>query len=321
MLSQSDYQSLIEAEISHLAPKKHPDSLYEPIRYTLSGGGKRLRPVLVLSVCEALGGVAANAMNQALALEMFHNFTLLHDDVMDKADMRRGRVTVHRRWDDRTAILSGDAMLTLASQQMMEQCDEDLLGPVLRLFNDTAMKIYEGQQLDLDFENRMDVTVEEYLDMIRLKTSVLLGCACALGAIMARADRQDVEAFYRYGEALGLAFQLQDDLLDTFGDPIVFGKEIGGDIANDKKTWLLIKSLSDDTTGVVRQEILHPSETAEKIDRVKQVYLSLGLPEKCRSLIDLYVEKAITELNSVKLSHPARDFFVQLADRTRTRTH
>lgn len=315
------YLSLIENRLKSSVPVKEPDRLYQPIRYTLEGGGKRLRPVLLLAACEAVGGNAEAALNQAAAIEMFHNFTLLHDDVMDHADMRRGRATVHRRYDERRAILSGDTMLTMATQLLADGCPDALLPRALRLFNATAIGIYEGQQLDLDFESRDDVTVDEYIDMIRLKTSVLLGCACALGALMGGADDSRIRAFYRYGESLGLAFQLQDDLLDTYGDPIVFGKEIGGDIVNDKKTWLRINAMAEDTSGVIAAETEHPSEASEKIARVTAVYDSLDLAARCRDLIERYVNDAIACLDTIAMTQSARDFFASLALSTRTRNH
>ena len=232
----------INKAINEISYPNKPEGLYAPIKYTLDGGGKRIRPVLTLAVCDALGVDIAQAINQALGIEIYHNFTLLHDDVMDKADMRRGRPTVHIKWNEETAILSGDAMLTMASQYACINAG-DKIAQVMELFNRTAMEVYEGQQYDMDFESRNDVTVEEYLNMIRLKTSVLLGCACEMGALMAGASDEVKDAFYKYGVKLGLAFQLQDDYLDTYGDPAVFGKKIGGDILNDKKTWLLISAM------------------------------------------------------------------------------
>lgn len=322
MLTYDDYLSKIEDFLKQVAGPKSPDNLYLPIRYTLEGGGKRLRPVLTLASCEAMGGNADEAICQAAGLEMFHNFTLLHDDVMDRADMRRGRATVHRRFGESAAILSGDAMLTMANSLILKGASESTsLISQMRLFDKTAMEIYEGQQYDIDFESRQDVTVDEYMEMIRLKTSVLLGCACAMGALVGNADHKAVNAFYRYGEKLGIAFQLQDDLLDSFGDPIVFGKEIGGDIACDKKTWLLITALSEDETGELRHELTNPSPKDEKIRNVIRIYEHLDLPERCRSLVDCFVGQAISELNSISMSHPARDFFAVLAENTRRRTH
>ncbi len=321
MLTHDEYLSIIEQSLTEIKFPKAPSGLYEPIVYTLSGGGKRLRPVLTLATCNAFGESPETAINQALAVEMFHNFTLLHDDVMDRADMRRGRPTVHVRWDDRTAILSGDAMLTLAGMLVGSGCTDAKRYDAIEMLNRTAMEVYEGQQYDMDFENRTDVKVEDYLMMIRLKTSVLLGCACALGAIMAGASDEARKAMYAYGEKLGLAFQLQDDYLDTYGDPIVFGKEIGGDIVNDKKTWLLITALEEDATGTLAQEISSPSDDMQKIARVKEVYDALNLDTRCHELINHYVDMAIAELDRIELTPAAREFFVTLAENSRTRSH
>lgn len=319
MLTHSEYLGIIEQNLKDISYPSHPAGLYEPIAYILDGGGKRLRPVLTLAVCDALCGDSLKAVSQAMAVEMFHNFTLLHDDVMDRADMRRGRPTVHVRWDDRTAILSGDAMLTLSHMYSMRGCSAGQMCQVGRLLDRTAMEVYEGQQYDMDFESRNDVTVSDYLEMIRLKTSVLLGCACRLGAIMADASEEVAQAMYGYGEKLGLAFQLQDDYLDTYGDPIVFGKEIGGDIVNDKKTWLLITAMNEDTSGVLAREMDAPSEN--KIERVREVYNRLELDVRCHRLIDRYVDEAKAELAKADLTPAAREFFEALAENSRTRSH
>lgn len=321
MLTVSEYLTLIEQAIRDMEYPSEPAGLYAPVKYVLDGGGKRIRPVLTLASCEALGGDPESAINQALGIEMFHNFTLLHDDVMDRADMRRGRPTVHIKWDDSTAILSGDAMLTLSSIIATRGLDGEKYMEINRFMNKTAIEIYEGQQFDMDFESRKDVTVDDYLSMIRLKTGVLLGCACSLGAIMASASKKDVEAMYAYGERLGLAFQLRDDYLDTYGDPIVFGKEIGGDILNDKKTWLLITALNEDSSGVMSEELSRPSEPSEKIERVRKVYDALQLPLRCQQLIDAYVDAAIAYLDEIKMKPAARSFFTKLAEETRSRSH
>lgn len=321
MHTLSEYLSIVEQALKDLDYPSEPSGLYEPIRYILDGGGKRLRPVLVLASCEAFGAPVETSVNQAVAIEMFHNFTLLHDDVMDRADMRRGRPTVHKKWDERTAILSGDAMLTLSGMISGRGCSDSQLRNVTALMQRTAMQIYEGQQYDMDFETVRDVSVDDYLNMIRLKTAVLLGCACALGAVMAGADKKSVEAMYSYGERLGLAFQLRDDLLDTYGDPIVFGKEIGGDILNDKKTWLLINAMAEDKSGVLAEEIGRPSEPAVKIERVREVYDLLGLPHRCQSLIDTYVDAAVALLDGVRITPGARNFFVRLAEQSRSRNY
>lgn len=310
----------IDAAISKIEYPQEPKGLYDPIKYTLDCGGKRLRPLLTLATCDVLGGDIAVAKNQAIGIEIFHNFTLLHDDVMDNADMRRGKATVHRKWNNATAILSGDAMLTLASQ-FMAKGDVSKIWDVLTLFNTTAMEVYQGQQYDMDFEQRLDVSVEEYIEMIRLKTSVLLGCACKLGAIMAGAFDSECNAFYKYGEKLGLAFQLQDDYLDTYGDPNVFGKKIGGDIINDKKTWLLINALAEDETGVVKSMIGSNVNPQEKISKVKAIYDKLNLGLRCQGLMQKYAQEAVDALKTLGLSDGDLDFFYQMSQNAISRIH
>ena len=311
----------INSAISKIKYPDEPSGLYEPIKYTLCDGGKRLRPLLTLATCDALGGDIDGAKNQAIGVEIFHNFTLLHDDVMDNADMRRGKATVHRKWNEATAILSGDAMLTLATQ-FMTKGDGTKIWDVISLFNTTAMEVYQGQQYDMDFEKRLDVTVDEYLEMIRLKTSVLLGCACKLGAIMAGAFDSEQKAFYKYGVKLGLAFQLQDDFLDTYGDPNIFGKKIGGDILNDKKTWLLISALNEDNSGKLK-EIIGNKEIApeEKIAQVKSIYDSLNLGNRCKELMEKYATEAIDALKTVGLSDTDIEFFKKMASDAIGRNH
>ncbi len=321
MLTYNRYVEIINDALRTFPYPAQPRGLYEPISYAIDCGGKRLRPVLTLAVCDALGIAPLSALNQALGIEMYHNFTLLHDDVMDRADVRRGRPAVHAKYGEASAILSGDAMLTLAGITVGKECPDTLLPRVLHLFNTTALEVYEGQQYDMDFESRMDVTIDEYLDMIRLKTSVLLGCACKLGALMAGADEYVCDAFYHYGEKLGMAFQLRDDLLDTYGDPATFGKEIGGDICNDKKTWLLITALSEDATGEVKREITHPSDKARKIACVKGVYDRLNLPERCSLLIDCYISEAVDALDRTGISDEDKDFFTSLAHKSSTRVN
>ena len=311
----------INSAISKIKYPDEPSGLYEPIKYTLCDGGKRLRPLLTLATCDALGGDIDGAKNQAIGVEIFHNFTLLHDDVMDNADMRRGKATVHRKWNEATAILSGDAMLTLATQ-FMTKGDGTKIWDVISLFNTTAMEVYQGQQYDMDFEKRLDVTVDEYLEMIRLKTSVLLGCACKLGAIMAGAFDSEQKAFYKYGVKLGLAVQLQDDFLDTYGDPNIFGIKIGGDILNDKKTWLLISALNEDNSGKLK-EIIGNKEIApeEKIAQVKSIYDNLNLGNRCKELMEQYATEAIDALKTVGLSDTDLKFFKKMASDAIGRNH
>lgn len=319
MYSQKEYSEIIESAINSIEFPSEPEGLYAPIKYALQCGGKRLRPMLTLAFAQAFYADPRSAVNQAIGLEMFHNFTLLHDDVMDNADVRRGRPTVHKKWNVATAILSGDAMLTLSSMIALKGCDDSVRRSVFDLFNRTAMEVYKGQQYDMDFENCVTVTVDEYMEMIRLKTSVLLGCACRMGALVAGADEASQKLAYAYGEKLGLAFQLVDDYLDTYGDPVAFGKAIGGDILNDKKTWLLINALIEDETDEVKSQISSPTD--DKIERVRGVYDRLNLPERCLKLANAYVDDAIAGLYGLDIPDDARRFFIEIAEKSRTRTH
>lgn len=323
MFDKEYYSEIIEKAIAEIDYGTGPRGLFLPVEYTLEGGGKRLRPMLLLATCEALGREPEKAINQAVGIEMFHNFTLLHDDVMDKAEVRRGRPTVHRRWNESVAILSGDAMLTMATQLVVKCTDiytADCMAEILDLFNTTAMEVYAGQQLDMEFESRRDVTVEEYIEMIRLKTSVLLACACKMGALMAGASAAEADAMYRYGELLGLAFQLQDDNLDTYGDPALFGKEIGGDIINEKKTWLWINAVNREPRRL--QRVLDQKLTDYlKIREVRKIYDDLGLKEESQALIERYANEAVEALTGVEMTPEARDFFTSLALKSAARSH
>ncbi len=321
MYTTAQLSEIINSAISSINYPESPSGLYNPIKYTLDGGGKRIRPVLLLSACAALGTPIEQAINQAIGVEMFHNFTLLHDDVMDNADTRRGKLSVHKKWNLPTAILSGDAMLTIATQYIAKVNKEQNLRPVLELFNTTAMQIYEGQQYDMDFESIDNVTIEQYLHMITLKTSVLLGCACQIGAIIAGASNVEQLSFYNYGLKLGLAFQLQDDYLDTFGDTKVFGKKIGGDILNDKKTWLFISALNEDTTGELKSLIGSTSAPDDKIAKVTTIYNRLDLPSRCHALIDQYISEAIHEIGTLNISNDSKEFFISLASQQSSRNH
>lgn len=314
------FTNIIDEAINSIVYPSTAPSLFEPVKYTLASGGKRLRPTLTLAVYEALSRRnPEEAVNQALAIELYHNFTLLHDDVMDRAELRRGRPTVHCKWNDNVAILSGDAMLTLASQYLCKNAAEHLAA-LSECFNRTAMEVYEGQQLDMEFERRDDVTVAEYMEMIRLKTSVLLAGACRLGAILAGASDEVCNAIADYGEALGLAFQLRDDWLDTFGDPAVFGKEIGGDIVNRKKTWLLITGLNE-APDLLPSIIAEDLEDAELISQVRHVYLQLHLDRRCNEIAEKYSAKAIECLSKIDMDVDARNFFQNLARQASSRTH
>ena len=283
----------INKYIDNLPLNINPDGLYAPIRYALSVGGKRLRPVLMMLAYELWKENGEDVLQQAVALEMYHNFTLLHDDVMDNADMRRGRPTVHKKWDVNTAILSGDNMLCLAVKWMGTD------PKVARTFVDTMIEINHGQQFDVDFEKRDDVTEAEYIEMIRLKTSVLLACALKIGALMAGAPQEDVERLYDFGVSLGLAFQLQDDYLDVYGDPEKFGKKIGGDILCNKKTYMLINAMRlSDNHDWLNADYASPEE---KIAVVTGIYNTLGIDKMAQGKIEEYYSKALEALNSVNV--------------------
>ena len=283
----------INKYIDNLPLNIEPDGLYAPIRYALSVGGKRLRPVLMMLAYELWKENGEDVLQQAVALEMYHNFTLLHDDVMDNADMRRGRPTVHKKWDVNTAILSGDNMLCLAVKWMGSD------PKVARTFVDTMIEINHGQQFDVDFEKRDDVTEAEYIEMIRLKTSVLLACALKIGALMAGAPQEDVERLYDFGVSLGLAFQLQDDYLDVYGDPEKFGKKIGGDILCNKKTYMLINAMRlSDNHDWLCADYASPEE---KIAAVTGIYNTLGIDKMAQAKIEEYYSKALEALNSVNV--------------------
>ena len=283
-----------------------PEGLYEPIRYVLSMGGKRLRPTLLLLAHGLYSENTDEAVSAAIGLETYHNHTLLHDDLMDHADMRRGQLTVHKKWNENTAVLSGDTMLILAFQLIM-QCGCRREADVLRLFARTAQEICEGQQYDVNFEQRTDVTEAEYIEMIRLKTSVLLACATKMGALIADAPDADAEVLYRFAEKIGLAFQLQDDYLDVYGDPAVFGKKIGGDILCGKKTFLLINALqrSSEAERDVLLALLNDQElpATEKIQAVTDIYNRLDIPQLTLAAINRFYSEAHEEIS--RLSLPA----------------
>src|ERR1700712_3291104 len=242
MKKLTDLQAIISNEVKQLNFPEYPAALYEPIKYILSLGGKRMRPALLLMACDLFGGDLKKAISPALAIEVFHNFTLMHDDIMDNAPLRRGKITVHERWNPNVGILSGDVML-IEGYKLMMQVDDHLLRPILNIFNETAVGVCEGQQIDMEFETRNDVAIDEYITMIRLKTAVVLGGALKIGAIIGGAGVNDAALIHTFGEQLGIAFQLQDDILDVYGNPEKFGKQVAGDILANKKTFLLIKAL------------------------------------------------------------------------------
>lgn len=315
MKSYNEYLDMVNSAICAIDYPQQPAQLYEPIIYTMGLGGKRLRPVLTLMACDALGGDPAKALNAAVGLELFHNFTLLHDDVMDHADVRRGQPTVHRRWNDNVAILSGDTMFALATRYV-QRVEHQYLPQAMDLFNRTTIEIMEGQQWDMDFEVRHDVSEDEYIEMIRLKTSVLLGCACEMGAIIAGANNNDRRAIYDMAMYMGLAFQLQDDMLDVWGNPATFGKEVGGDIMNNKKTFLLIHAqecAQGDDALELRRWLNDPYALRDqKYPAVRAIYERLGLRELSEQAIARYNNMALEALSRVNLVEDARQAFVDL---------
>ena len=317
MLSFNEYLDRVNKAVAEIEYPAAPWGLYEPIAYTMSLGGKRIRPSLVLMACDAFGGCVDDAVAPALGLELFHNFTLLHDDVMDKADIRRGKPTVHVKWNDNTAILSGDAMLTMATQYVAK-APVSVMAEVMALYNKTAMEIYEGQQYDMEFENRMDVAEDEYINMIRLKTSVLLGCACKMGALIGGAGKEDADRIYRFGELVGLAFQLQDDLLDVYGDEKTFGKAIGGDIMNNKKTFMLIKAL-ELAEGETHEELMkwinaENPDRAKKVAAVTGIYTATGAKRVAEDRIAAYNNEALAILEEIGMDDEAKSSFRAFAD-------
>lgn len=308
----------VEEFISRLPYDRKPESIYEPIKYVLSIGGKRIRPVLMLLAYNLYKEDPKRILMQACALETYHNYTLLHDDLMDNADVRRGMPTVHKKWNANTAILSGDSMLVMAYQRMA-QCPQDKLKPVIELFTETALEIGEGQQYDMDFETRNDVTEEEYIEMIRLKTSVLLACATKIGAIMADAPESDQDNLYKFGERIGLAFQLQDDLLDVYGDPKVFGKAVGGDITSNKKTFMLINACNrankEQRAELDKWISAKTFDRSEKIAAVTKIYDEIGIRALCEEKIEYYFNRAKTYLDAVSVAPERKLELMDYSDR------
>ncbi|WP_298314072.1 polyprenyl synthetase family protein [uncultured Aquimarina sp.] len=301
----SDYQGYFLDYLSRNTIQKEPKNLYEPISYILNLGGKRLRPTLVLMTSEIFGGSYQKALDAALAIEVFHNFSLIHDDIMDDAPLRRGKETVHEKWDINTGILSGDAML-INAYQLFENYSGDTFKELAKLFTKTAIEVCEGQQYDIDFETRDDVTIPEYLKMIEYKTAVLVAAAMKMGAIVANASETCKSSIYDFGRLLGLAFQLQDDYLDAFGDPATFGKQVGGDIIENKKTFLYLKAIEDADSSVKKQLeglfSLNPENPSEKIQTVKGIFETTGAKEKTRLEIEKYTNKAFQVLGNLSIS-------------------
>lgn len=305
MKTAKQIQECFESYLQGLDYSRQPDELYAPIRYVLSLGGKRIRPTFLIMAYNMYTDDIESVFSTAAGMEIFHNFTLLHDDLMDRADMRRGKATVHKKWNDNTAILSGDGMLVLAYRYLAESSAPELK-KVLDLANETFTGIMEGQQYDMEFETRDDVREEEYIEMIRLKTSVLLAACVQMGAMLGGASEHDSELLYEFGEKIGLAFQLQDDLLDVYGDPAVFGKKIGGDILCNKKTYLYINAyrLADgkQKSELDRWAVYDGNDPDSKIAGVRAIYDAVGVKALSEKLINSYFDEAMKKLDQVNLS-------------------
>jgi len=317
MKKLTELQEIISAAVAKLAFPMHPAELYEPISYILSIGGKRMRPALLLMACDLFGGNVDDALSAALAIEVFHNFTLVHDDIMDNAPLRRGRTTVHERWNKNVAILSGDMML-IEGYKLMMGVENRLLRPVMDIFNSTAVGVCEGQQFDMEFETRADVTIEEYIKMIRLKTAVVLGGALKIGALIGGAETKDADLLCDFGENLGIAFQLQDDILDVYGDPEKFGKQVGGDIISNKKTYLLIKALelAKDHRAVELNSLLTDDQfdNVEKVKSVTDIYNSLDIRQHAKTEMQGYADKAFKALEAINLPGSHKQYLRNFAD-------
>lgn len=324
MMTSQEILKLVNNHLDSLADERQPRHLYEPIEYVLSLGGKRIRPTLMLLAYNLYREHPEDILMPACGIETYHNYTLLHDDLMDQADLRRGHETVHKRWDANTAILSGDSMLVLAYQRMA-QCRPDKLKEVIDVFTQTALEIGEGQQYDMDFEKRDDVTEDEYIEMIRLKTSVLLACALKIGAILGDASAEDAYNLYRFGEKIGLAFQLQDDFLDVYGDPKVFGKAIGGDIVSNKKTYMLINAFNranaQQRAELERWTQLKDFDRQEKIDAVTALYNDMGINRLAQDKMATYYEESKKYLAAVHVPTEKKRELTAYAQQMMKRTY
>ena len=324
MHTTEDFLNEINAILENHPYNRQPESLYNPVRYVLEQGGKRIRPILMMLAYELYKDHPEDIILPAVGLETYHNYTLLHDDLMDNADMRRGNQTVHKKWDANTAILSGDSMLVLA-YRCMQQVSDNKLRPVLETFTETALQVGEGQQYDMDFEKRNDVSEEEYIEMIRLKTSVLLACALKMGALLADAPKEDTVNLYKFGEQMGLAFQLQDDYLDVYGDPKVFGKAVGGDITSNKKTYMLINAFNRANTHqreeLIRWTTAKEFDKQEKILAVTQLYNEMNIDRLAQEKIARFFEQSRGYLDAVQVPEERKAYLREFAGRMMKRKY
>lgn len=322
MHSLLEYQEIIAQHFQEIEINKEPKGLYEPIDYILSLGGKRMRPVLTLMAAEIFNCEYKKGLNAATAVEVFHNFSLIHDDIMDDAPLRRGKETVHEKWDLNTGILSGDAMLILA-YQYFENYEPQVFQKLAKLFSKTALEVCEGQQYDVDFESRDDVTIPEYLKMIEYKTAVLVGAAMKMGAIVAETSEENSNLIYDFGLNLGIAFQLQDDYLDAFGDPKTFGKQVGGDIIENKKTYLYLKAL-EFGNNEQQEQLSHlfsiqPSDNTDKIESVKQIFIETKSAAETQNAIKYYTQKAFDTLNKLDVEESKKEVLKSFGEKLMNR--
>ena len=310
MHSVNQYQQFIADYLESQYETKEPKNLYDPIHYILGLGGKRMRPVLTLMSAEVFDANYKKALPAALAVEVFHNFSLIHDDIMDDAPLRRGNVTVHEKWDINTGILSGDAMLILA-YQYFEKYEPSIFRELAKLFSKTALEVCEGQQWDVDFETRTDVSIPEYLKMIQYKTAVLVAAAMKMGAIIAETSEENANLIYDFGLNLGLAFQLQDDYLDAFGDPETFGKQVGGDIIENKKTYLYLKALefasNEHSQKLTKLFLIQPLDSFEKITAVKEIFVASGAAQETKNAIQDFTFKAFDTLKKISIDNDKKE--------------
>ncbi len=311
-----ELQGIIVDGLERLGPKftHEPKELFEPISYLLALGGKRLRPALCLMSAELFGGKVEHALSPALGIEVFHNFTLMHDDIMDKAPLRRGMPSVHIKWNPNIAILAGDTMF-VQSVQLMSQCESNVLKEVLDVFCTTAIEVCQGQQYDMNFETDNEVTISQYLEMIRLKTAVLLACSLKIGAITANASKEDSEHIYHFGLNIGIAFQLQDDILDVYADPKKFGKQPGGDILANKKTYMLLKAMSiADESSLDKLNTLLGANSENKVNEVTQIFDALNIKELARKEMQHYFDESLMHLNAISIAQEKKQVLLSFAE-------
>lgn len=321
MKSLATYSAYLETALQQDHFPGQPANLYDPLRYFLKLGGKRMRPMLSLMACKLAGSPMEKALPVALAVEYFHNFSLIHDDIMDAAPLRRGQATVHEKWNTNIAILSGDVLLVKAYDYLASYDAETFL-QLFKVFNQTAVEVCEGQQMDMDFEQRAEVNESEYLEMIRLKTSVLLGCALQMGGIVGGAVQKDAQLLYEFGEQLGLAFQIQDDLLDLYGESAQVGKQIGGDVLANKKTLLSISAKRADSQNQLAalQEIENTSDPLIKVERTQKLYTELGARAYCETQMEFHHNQALSALENMELSNSKTEL-IELANFLFTRAY